>query len=644
MSRYSRIIFIFFICFHIHAYPQTNTIDNFKKKLTLAVTPQQKAEALLQLCSQKYSLTADTLYSYATEVKKIATVQASEHNKILADYYITYSLLIKGMEDSGLAITNYYLQKLHNNGDEYNSYMQFLQLKGLIFYRTHKTKESIDTYYKLLNEAQQHNDTLNMFAAKRGLSLAYVVDGHDEESLKIFYEAKNLVPDYNAKKYQDVEGLWSVTVAISFLHLHQRSHLMLYADSCEYYGNRAIDLGRKTDNLFTLCQGLVVKGLILSYKKDFKEAEENLQQGLQVRKIIGDTVYILSDMTVLASFYANTKQTEKGIAICNTGIALCKGRKIAEPLLLLFYNALAENYKAAGDYKQYSDALKQLMNVKDSLNKKNSTDELNNLQTKYNLQKQENTNIQQRFDLTRKNYWLYGSGMLLVFAVILSYVIFKSYRRKQELKMEIMQRNAESAVKIAEESERERISRDLHDNLGAYASAIASDAESIQNTTVANKMFIDNLKANATEIMTNLRDTIWALNKDVINVTGISDRFKNYIRKIQTAYPAKKILINEDIKVDQPLSPAVALNLYRIIQEAVHNSLKHSEGDLINVDLHSNHNVQVSITDNGKGFSFDDNSIGYGLQNMKARAKTGNLILSIEKNEPTGIRINISTV
>jgi signal transduction histidine kinase len=192
--------------------------------------------------------------------------------------------------------------------------------------------------------------------------------------------------------------------------------------------------------------------------------------------------------------------------------------------------------------------------------------------------------------------------------------------------------------------ERERISRDLHDNLGAYVSAIASDIDNISGITVIEQSVFKNLKDNASEIMSNLRNTIWALKKETITVTGISDRFKSYIQKLQPSYPGKKMFVEEDITRNYSLSPAVALNIFRIMQEAIHNALKHSGGDTISIAIRSHDYLQVCIMDNGRGFQWnDERNKGNGLQNMQWRAEEAHLIFQVEKNQPTGTKVIIAS-
>jgi len=233
--------------------------------------------------------------------------------------------------------------------------------------------------------------------------------------------------------------------------------------------------------------------------------------------------------------------------------------------------------------------------------------------------------------------WWFRTLAILLGVAIVVIIIHQINRRRYQQKIQALQMQQEI------QHERERISRDLHDNLGAYASAIASDADAIESDTRHDKNILENLKINASEIMTNLRDTIWALHKEAITITGISDRLKNYIKKIQGAYPGKEITVSENIKEDKVLSPTFALNVYRIMQEALHNSLKHSSACNINIQINCNPDLNIQISDNGKGIDSNYDRNGFGLQNMRARAKEVNLNLSIEKNEPSCTTVNIFT-
>lgn len=191
--------------------------------------------------------------------------------------------------------------------------------------------------------------------------------------------------------------------------------------------------------------------------------------------------------------------------------------------------------------------------------------------------------------------WWFRALIVLAIVGTMVYVIY-TYSRRKYLK-KIKQLEVEHRLQL----ERERISRDLHDNIGAYASAIVNTVDKVvKNPADSSRLY--NLKDNALEIMINLRDTIWALNKNNISTIRLSDRIKTYVQKIRDTYPHIKIEIKEKVNDDVKLSPEFALNLLRIVQEALHNAIKHSNGDKIIVVLEIGNHIYASISDNGSGF------------------------------------------
>ena len=640
-------IFLFLIGFFAFAgTAQTRIIDSLKQEADMAVTPMQRADALLILCGEKYSLKADSLFKFASEVKSFYS-QTSNPKYYLAEYYIAWSQLNKGEEDSIIAHANRYMELLKKDKANSKAYMLFFQLKAFACYRINRPKETIKVSYELAAEALKRKDTLSLLYAQRTIGVSYLVNSQDREAISLYYKAIAHIPLKTTRAYREMMGLLKVNITIAYLHLYQYTHNPAFADSCAYYGETVVRIGNEEQNLFLLCQGLVVRGLILSYQNKMVEAEKSLLYGLEVRKIIGDTIYIISDMSVMGSFYANSNQPEKGITICKKGIALTEGRNLNTGLRLLLYSALAENYKVKGDYKRYGETLHLLIGVKDSLNKKNSAEELKSLQSQYDIQENKKKIAEQEFGLLKKNYWLYGSALFVLMASTIVWLSFKSYHRRQKIKLanarQEEQTIAANSIIQAEENERKRIAADLHDNIGAYASAIRADVEKISyDNPVNNSSSIQNLQQHSQEIINSLRDTIWVLNKENITITGISDRIKNYVNKLQPSYENIQMNVAEHITNDMRMGSQNALNIFRLVQEATHNALKHSGASQINLIIKSDGKITFQIVDDGKGFQIDNiASHGNGLRNMKARAKESGFDFEIGSTNGKGTSVKI---
>jgi signal transduction histidine kinase len=616
---------------------QTASIDSLKKQINHAGSSVDKLNAILALCELSRSLNTDSLFYYAGLAKKLATELNDENNISLADFFISSSYSRKGKLDTALTITNENLKKLSYR-DNRTVYTKFSVQKGQLYIKTSRYKEALAEFYKLLNESELQQDTLTQVNAKTSIGWVNMEMGQNAEALNWFYKALNTVRSPDLLEYTAV--IYS-NMAATYNEINKN-------DSAEYYIKRAITLNRqKQNNLQFLANALAIEADIFIDTKREALAETPLNEALEIRKQIGEPFYIVSDMMQLALYYAHNKQPEKGTALCMEGITMAKKYGLNSKLPIL-YEALAENYKAAKNYEKYGETLKQVIALKDSLYEKNSAEAMADLQTRYNLQKIENTIIEQKLDITEKNYLFYGLLGLTFFALIFSYIIFKNYKRKEKMKMQLMLQEEKSmaslAVLAAEENERKRIAADLHDNLGAYAASIASNIDHINITPedTGNINALQELRNNAQSIVSQLNDTIWVLKKDALSLTAISDRLKSFIQRLQSSYPDIKMDVLENIITDHLLPPSQAFHLFHILQEAVNNAVRHSGGKQISVTIEGDQSWKITVADDGKGLpEKEPDKGGNGLQNMKNRSREAGWMIEWQRNEPAGTRLLI---
>ena len=178
------------------------------------------------------------------------------------------------------------------------------------------------------------------------------------------------------------------------------------ADSAEHYINIAIKDARENDNFTFLATALSMQARIYTDSKRPHLAEAPLSEVLEIRKKLNDPFYIVFDMSNLASYYASNNQPQKGIDLCKEGIVIAKQRGMPSQLLMI-YRALAENYKTAGKITEYGQTLEYIIALKDSFNNINSSKQISELIANNERQKKEKQIIEQKLNLTKKNYWLY---------------------------------------------------------------------------------------------------------------------------------------------------------------------------------------------------------------------------------------------
>lgn len=615
-------------------YAQTKTIDSLKLVLNRTNDVSLQFDLLLLLGEQRQSLPPDTLLKYATEAGQIARSQKNPFYTAIAAYYVSNYLIKKGKLDSALQLCNTN-QVLLTKNEAYKKWgLKFEALTAQIFVKQNKYKEALSQYYLLLKSAEQVSDIENIIVAKNGIGWVNMEMSRNALALKWFYTALQTTGDVtlltkHANIYSNIAAIYKE---------------LKHYDSAELYATTAIRYSQASENLFFLSNSLNILADVYINTNRTRVAEALLTQAVDIRKQIGDPFYIVSDISQLALFYASNNQPQKGIALSKEGVELAKKYGLISKLPYLYF-ALAQNYRIAGSYQQYGETMEQVAALKDTVYAANSAEAMTEMEAKYNVQKTENIIIRQKLDLVSKNYQLFGSLIIFVLLIALSILLFKNYQARQKTIVMILReeekKKAHEAVVSAEENERKRIAADLHDNMGAYAAAISSNIDIlIRRNPVADVSLMNSIKQNAGDIMGNLRDTIWILNSNSILLTAVSDRLKNYVKKLSNAFNHVSIEINEEIENDLVLSPEVALNTLRIMQEALNNALKHSKGTLITVEITCIEKLSITINDNGEGIQTNGSkNDSYGLKNMQNRAKANGWQLSIKNGVHSGTEV-----
>lgn len=205
-------------------------------------------------------------------------------------------------------------------------------------------------------------------------------------------------------------------------------------------------------------------------------------------------------------------------------------------------------------------------------------------------------------------------------------------------------RLVETQMRLQEE--RERISRELHDNIGSQLTYIIHAIDKI--TFRLKSQYVDQEKQRLEELgqfsrntMRHLRETIFTLNKEKYEVKELAEK----IQALSSMYANElgyEFKLNLSVNFNALIDPMVYLNLYRIVQEALQNAVKYANAQIISIDLNSTTKyLSLGISDNGKGFDINTVTAGNGLNNMKKRAKEIGAQIKITSNPGSGTKISI---
>lgn len=234
------------------------------------------------------------------------------------------------------------------------------------------------------------------------------------------------------------------------------------------------------------------------------------------------------------------------------------------------------------------------------------------------------------------------AGLLFVALSVGAGILIQKFRQRKAMMLLELQRKVQF--------ERERISRDLHDNVGTQLSLINKNIENainpLQDIPEPERLKrLGKISQTSKEVIFTLRETIWALNKEQISLEELSDKLKSFTQKIFELNPSCRLVYSGEIVEDVVLSPSEAIHLFRICQEAIANSLKYAQASSMQINISAiNGKYQVSITDDGIGFeeTIAQTRPHYGLENMQHRAAEIGCVFSIRSQPGQGTTIIIS--
>lgn len=223
--------------------------------------------------------------------------------------------------------------------------------------------------------------------------------------------------------------------------------------------------------------------------------------------------------------------------------------------------------------------------------------------------------------------------LVLFLVVVIIFVFIANYRARQKQKQAENKLKTEQAIS----NERERISRDLHDSIGARLTKIISDLDIMElQTEIKNKpVSIDELSKTreyTQDTINNLRETIWTLDSKIVRLQDVLHQSKKYIDRYLPETIEFKIHMDDDLFPRQ-VNPEVAVNIFRIIQEMTQNMLKYSKANKFSVNFTNEKKIKLTVEDNGIGFDFQTISKGEGLKNIQRRVEEIHGELFYENNQ-----------
>jgi signal transduction histidine kinase len=289
--------------------------------------------------------------------------------------------------------------------------------------------------------------------------------------------------------------------------------------------------------------------------------------------------------------------------------------------------------------------------VSDSILNTDVTKQIAEMGTKYETEKKEQENLLLKKDNKIKSLslWFLIIGLLLTVATF--YLIFNRNKMKQKtlLQAEMLKQQElrSKAVLDAEETERQRIAKDLHDGIGQMLSAVKLNLSTVQSKITINeneKLLFQNAISLVDDSVKEVRSISHNMMPNMLIKKGLANAVRDFIDKLS----GTTLKIDLEITgMNERLESTLESILFRVLQELVNNIIKHAQANHITIQLLKFENeITIMIEDNGVGFKVDDtlqSDKGIGLKNIISRIDflKGNINFDSTINKGTTVTIDI---
>jgi|GEM_PF-3589855 len=499
--------------------------------------------------------------------------------------------------------------------------------------------DGLNWYFNALKVAEARRDTTSMAALCNNIAVIYTETDQNKKS----YPFAEKAVQYALRRNDDkLKANAYNTLGNAYYADYKDSIALGHFNSSLEYRIRSAD---------TAAIGAALKNLAGVYNEfgDHRKALQLTHMARVFRLRKGNADQKMSLFVTLSDLHFGIKKYDSAFYYLNKASEyLSTSKNLYE--LKSYYNSSIQVHRQRNDLEKVISDMNSVLRIKDSILDQESQKSMSELQTKYETEKKDDQLKIQQLELETKEKEAFYSRILFIGIVTIILLLFSfffiRFKSKQKLRDEIDRIEKENVKKRVEletkEKERNRISTELHDNVGSSVSFISSKIDwLIKNRSFneSEKVELLFLKDSSRDVMNRLRETLWTLNDKSISNNDLCDKLKVYLRKyilctlnITDSLSTECILPNEDV-----------LAIYRCAQEIANNINKHSEAQTVKIQFYSDANtkLKISFLDDGVGFEEENKEDSYGLRNIRNRLKDIGAKVEINSVKGRGTSVTI---
>lgn len=577
----------------------------------------EQVAAYFELSSKTINSNPDTALYFARQGLYAAEKSHEANDRLMA--YSNMARIHAKMGNYYLAM-KYYRQTHELARKEKMDSVIAVGLNGLGVCQWHlgKHAEALENLYMALRMREQMGDIRGAAMTRANIGMIYQSENKIQLAEKYVNEALILLekdPDPNLQ-------LQNMHTLANIYGMQGKIKEALLLDE------EGLKIAEKINNEFVQAMFFDNMGNCYLYGRppNYAKAMEYFRKALQIDSLFGNKKQMSDCYLNMGTVYLEQKRYAEAIPYLQHSIALSTEAGYVQGKFQTL-QLLANAYRESGHQERAYTTLLQSQQVKDSMISSNSEARIAELQTLYETEKTHQQINLQKSELSKKNYIIIGSILLLIANVWLAISYYHRHRLKQKtrLQTEILRQQeiATKAVLEAEERERQRIARDLHDGVGQMMSAAKMNLSAFESNV---SLHNDQHQTSLAKIMSLVDESCKEIRQVSHNMMQHTSMKKNlavavqdFLDKIDTK--ALNVQLSTE-GMEERIDPNTEIILYRVIQECVNNVIKHADATRLDISMvKDSEGLSITIEDNGKGFDVTqrDQFEGIGLKNIHTR-------------------------
>lgn len=451
---------------------------------------------------------------------------------------------------------------------------------GALYIRQEQYEKALPYLQKALENARSSTNKTGVALVEQNIATTFTRMKNFEEAERWFVKA-----EATAASYADLYTFGEIYNHRAELDSARGDFKKAYAYKVKYLEISEKSLNEKNNRQ--------INELQTKYETQKKEAKidllnkDNLIQGLEIKNQslkLGEQRYQLSQKELLLS--------ESELKITNNQLVLEGQKKVI--------------------LEQKLDSTQRAKNIE-------------NLQKQTRIQGLEIQNRQ--LAINRRNVVVASLALAIILLGLLGYSFYKRKRLQQEARLQTailqQQQTATKAVLEAEETERQRIAKDLHDGIGQMMSVAKMNLSAYEDAanfkTIEEKEKFEKIIQLVDESCMEVRAVSHNMMPNALLKNSLAAAIREFISKLDSRKLAVHLYTEG---LEERLDTNTEAVLYRVIQECVNNVIKHSGADKMDISvIKDKDEITATVEDNGRGFDAanSERKEGMGLKNIRTR-------------------------